>query len=120
MQLQEALLAWGLFSCRCTVFPVGRARLPAGFLPCWAAGRGGECLWRGTGAAFLLVWFSFPARSGSCSAWGLRRVAGRAGEPAGRSLRLVSVPLAWGSVHRCSLPWSLCLRTAGFVLRVAS
>lgn len=42
VQLQEALLAWGLFSCRCTAFPVGRARLPAGFLPCWTAGRGGE------------------------------------------------------------------------------
>lgn len=42
VQLQEALLAWGLFLCRCTVFPMGRARLPVGFLPCWAAGKGGE------------------------------------------------------------------------------
>lgn len=42
MQLQEALLPWGLFSCRCTAFPVGRAGLPAGFLPCRtvAEGRG--------------------------------------------------------------------------------
>ena len=120
VQLQEALLAWGLFSCRCTAFPVGRARLSAGFLPCRAAGRGGECLRRGTEAASLLVWFSFPACCGSCTAQGLRRAVGRAWEPAGRSSWLVSVLPARGSVHWCSLLWSLCLCAAGFVPHTAS
>jgi len=80
----------GLFSCRCAAFPVGRARLPSGFLPCRPAGRGGGCLRQGAGAAFLLVWFSFPAGCGSRTALGLRRVTGRAREPAGRSLWPVS------------------------------
>lgn len=45
----------------------------------------------------------------------LRRVAGRAGEPAGRSSQLVSVLLAWSSVRRCSLLWSPCLCAVRFV-----
>lgn len=111
IQLQEALRAWGLLSCCCTTFPVGRAQLLAGFLPCQAAGSGEGWRSGGQGLLFsqcgLAFWLTVgPAQfeEGSGESWG-----------AGRSLLLVSVLPAWGWVCQCCP----CLHPARFVLRVA-
>lgn len=76
----------------------GQSLAACGFpaLPDRGQGKGGQ------GLLFSWCGLAFQPTYGSHRPQGLRRVAGRAEELAGRSSWLVSVLLARGSVHRCS------------------